>query len=263
MQHATFFPVVTDSLLPYIDSFSYVSFDSNDSLLVPPLGFPVILFCFSPHNSFYTHNEFKNESVVVGQMTRYIKINPSPNTKLFGINFKPYGFYNLFQVSLAAYQDGGFGLNQLFSEQDIVTIYDQLANDAPIHDVIASVEQIILKYQHPVSTPSFFDPLVDRMVKSNGIIHPYHLLSCRSLTKSFQRYFTKTIGISPKKFCSIYRHKFILKLKYDTVNLSWNDIVFDGSYYDYSHFYRDFKKFTTQHPFSFPFDNQDFVRKLI
>lgn len=46
MQHATFFPVVTDSLLPYIDS-------------------------FSPHNSFYTHNEFKNESVVVGQMTRW------------------------------------------------------------------------------------------------------------------------------------------------------------------------------------------------
>ena len=71
MQHATFFPVVTDSLLPYIDSFSYVSFDSNDSILVPPLGFPVILFCFSPHNSFYTHNEFKNESVVVEQMTRW------------------------------------------------------------------------------------------------------------------------------------------------------------------------------------------------
>ncbi len=266
MELAVKIPVKNSLLSSFIDDYSIISFDEESTvspIQFPPLGFPVLLFCVSPNTIFYTHSTLTNESVVVGQLTRYVQINPSVGTKIVGVNFKPYGFFNLFGISLKNTQNSGYPMQSLFGEENVANIYKLIERNDSINDIIIEIENLLLKYQQCTEPNLLFDVLVDSIIKKNGLVRPIDLLPNKKMERSLQRYFSKVIGVGAKEFCAIYRHKFILKYKYEHNSCAWNDVVFEGFYYDYSHFYRDFKKFTNSSPISFPFRNQEVVKILI
>ncbi len=259
-------PVVNPLLSHYINDYSLIEFSATDTLEpihMPPLGCPVLLFCVSPNNVFYTHTTLTNESVVVGQLTQYTILHPAIGTKIFGVNFKPYGFYNLFGVSLKTSRNDGFPMYVLFGTADVQEIYNMLDGKEAIQDIILKVETLILKRQRKVVSSCLFDSLVDIMVQKNGLVSPNALLPGKKMERSMQRYFAKVIGVNPKTFCKIYRHKFILNYLYENPSCVWNDVVFEGFYYDYSHFHRDFKKISHSTPISFPYNKSKLVRKFV
>jgi len=89
----------------------------------------------------------------------------------------------------------------------------------------------------------------------NNIIHsciiqplPLILKETPKSLSVIQRNFIKRVGISPKTLTRIVRANYLIdKIKENNV-INYQDLVFDGHYYDQSHFIKDFKAITGETP---------------
>ena len=261
------FQVTKKELKPFISDFFIVGFKTvrEGPTLVPPLGFPVLQFHFGEKSKFYNRENLPDESIFIGQLTKHINLFPVTGTQLMGINFKPYGLYNLFGISPAPIIDSGFESKIFFGEKTIKRTIEQL-QEAPAHEErIDIVEQLLADNMDATKTTAnpFFDEIVDQIVDKHGLVNPSDLLGGKSSLRSFERYFQKSIGVPPKLFCQILRHKHILQNIYINPELNWQDSILLGYYYDHSHFSRDFQKFSGQKPLEYIPMRNDFAAHLI
>ncbi len=251
----------------YIDSYFVFDFEPDISkegnVTVPPLGHPVWLIHYGQKGNYYNHEQYTCESMIIGQVTKHILLQPEPGTKLLGINFKPYGLYNLLGISPKSLKNTGIPANMVFSKSELSHIEDQLIISGVNENTIIELESLLLKYQKPIQANDYLDSIVDKIVENNGLINPYELIIDKVSDRSFLRYFMERIGVNPKTFCQILRHKYILGLMYQNPDLKWNDMVLEGYYYDYSHFQKDFIKFTSVKPIDYLALKNDFAKKLI
>ncbi len=259
--------VINPGLKDYINDYYVFEFESelpnNFTFKVPPTGFPTMLFCFGNKMNFFQHKHLTNESIIVGQLSKHINLHPVTGTKIFGVNFKPYGFYNLFNKSLKDLKNSAIESSVIFDGESITFIEELLTKNCPINDVIYSIESLLLFHKKEAVKNDFFDGIVDEIVKMNGLADPFQMATKNASIRSFQRYFNEVIGINPKVFCQVLRHKFILQLLYMNPDLKWNELILGGYYYDYSHFQKDFLKFTDVKPIDYlPYINP-FAQKLL
>jgi hypothetical protein len=263
----TVIPIIEEKLSSYIDNYSVFEFsiDSKESFRfkVPPTGFPTLLFCYGNKVNFFQHKHLTNESILVGQLSKHINLHPVGGTKIFGVNFKPYGFYNLTGLSLTGLRDSAVESTAIFPEEQIAAIELCLQSSNITETAIKSIETMLLAQQKDIQKNDFLDEIVDSIRLKNGLLDPYTLIGGKTSIRSLQRYFKQVIGISPKIFCQVHRHKFILQLMYQNQELTWNELILGGYYYDYSHFQKDFIKFTQMKPSEYiPFKNP-FAEKLL
>ena len=74
--------------------------------------------------------------------------------------------------------------------------------------------------------------------------------------RQLENLFKKYIGLSPKFFMRIIRFNHIFKLVQDN-NQSWSGLAYEASYFDQSHFIRNFWDFTGENPSDYAFDEQN------
>lgn len=259
--------IIEDKLSSYIDNYSLFEF-SNDSkesfcFKVPPTGFPTLLFCFGNKVNFFQHNHLTNESILVGQLSKHINLHPVDGIKILGVNFKPYGFYNLTGHALKSLRNSATESTAFFPENKIEEIETCLQESNDIAKAVELIESMLLNQSISILKNDYLDRIVDEIVRMNGLLDPYSLIEGKISTRSFQRYFSEVIGIGPKVFCQVLRHKFILQLMYGNPELKWNEMVLGGYYYDYSHFQKDFINFTDVKPFEYLNFKNPFAENLL
>lgn len=240
--------IQNQQLRPYIKHYFVLDFSSlpQESIehKVPPTGFPVLQFHFGENTNYYRHKHFTNQSLFIGQCSRHILLYPIRGMKLFGVNFKPYGLYNLFGLSPYSFMNSGIESSLFFGEENINRISQTLKTDG-IEKGIAEIEALLLAYQNKSVKPQpYFDELVDKMETQNGLINQQDILDKNVSVRTLQRYFKEVIGISPKLFCQILRHKYIMELLYENQEIKWSDMQLNGFYYDFAHFTKDFIHFS-------------------
>lgn len=259
--------VVNDDLKPYLTNYLDVTFTSDTDTKyihqVPPLGFPVLMFYYGEKTNFYNHNHLTNQSILIGQLTKHVKLHPINGTKLFGVNFKPYGLYNLLGISPNTIRNSATECTPFFGYEPIKNIIKALQKGKNIDEIISIIEALLIskKCEKKNRTPHF-DAIVDKIIEMNGVVDPFDLLNKSVSTRTFQRYFSEVIGIAPKLFCQVLRHRFILETLYAKPETKWHEIIKDF-YYDYSHFKKDFVNFTTIKPFEFMTIKNNFTSSLL
>lgn len=215
-----------------------------NEIKIPPLGFPVIQFHFGEDANFYRHKHFTSQSIIIGQCSRHILLYPSNKIKIFGINFKPYGLYNLLGVSPKYIKDSCIESSLIFGKENIEAISLMLKTGS-IEMAIGEIENLLLKYQNlKQKKHKHFDNIVDVIVKENGLINCSKLVGNKVSIRTFQRYFSEVIGISPKLFSQVLRHKYIMTLLYNNPEMTWSNMQLNGFYYDYAHFAKDITLFS-------------------
>lgn len=164
--------------------------------------------------------------------------------KLLGINFKPYGLYNLLGISPYSFMNSGVESRFFWGEENVNRISQTLKTNG-IENGITEIESLLLTYQNKyVKSQPYFDEIVDKMEAENGLMNCRDILYKSVSIRTFQRYFREVIGISPKLFCQVLRHKYILELLYQNPEIKWSDIQLNGFYYDFAHFTKDFTHFS-------------------
>jgi hypothetical protein len=251
-----------------IQDFWYFKVDGtkkiNATLSVPPLGFPFLHLQIGTYKDFYSLPNSEISSLLVGQYKRHVILSPNPGLKLLVINFKPYGFYNLFgkcppsgKVDSIEGKDvfGANNLNQLITE--IKTIEDD-------NQKFLLIENFMLANRTKnVKTYDYLDSVIDEVIKHNGLVPTSELIKNNCSVRTIQRYFSEVIGASPKTYSRILRHKYIIKLMYENPEIQWNDLIFRGYYFDHSHFNKDFFAFSSIHPGQYTFLKSSIVADFI
>lgn len=246
------YPVQNAQLSDYIKHYFLLDFSNlssdNTKLQVPPVGYPVLQFHFGGEGNFYRHRHFHCQSLFIGQCTRHITLYPSTGMKLLGVNFKPYGLFNLLGISPRTILNSGVESSKLFGDKNIEHINQTLK----VHGVekgIAAIERLLIEYRSKTEVKQkLFDDMVDRLEKENGLINYTSIFDKNISRRTFQRYFSEVIGISPKRFCQIMRHKFIMEQLYRNPGMKWSDMLLNGFYYDFAHFTKDFTQFSGLSP---------------
>lgn len=244
----TTIPIQNTRLSLYIKHYFVLDFSHlpqhSIELKVPPTSFPVLQFHFGESSNFYRHKHFTNQSLFIGQCSRHIMLYPSRGTKLLGVNFKPYGLYNLLGISPHSLMNSGIESRLLFGEENVMHITQTLKTDG-IEKGIIEIENLLLAHKNKnVKSQPYFDSLVDKMEAENGLVNCSDLPDKNVSIRTFQRYFKEVIGISPKLFCQVLRHKYIMELLYQHPEIKWSDLQLYGFYYDLAHFTKDFTHFS-------------------
>jgi AraC-like DNA-binding protein len=79
---------------------------------------------------------------------------------------------------------------------------------------------------------------------------------------SLQRNFNKRVGVSMKRLMRLSRINYIFQKMVNDKSFNAQKIMFDGNYYDQSHFIRDFKELTGETPRQFCKHNTELCRIL-
>lgn len=261
------YPVKNSLLSPFIKNYQVIDFSQLPTdiveLKVPPIGYPVLQFHYGITTNFYNHKHLTCESLFIGQCSRHIILYPSCGVKLIGVNFKPYGLYNLFGISAHSILNSGIESRFFFGAENINYI-TEILKKGDIETSIMAIEDLLLSFQNKsIKISPYFDELVDKMENENGLINFTNLLDKSVSLRTLQRYFKETIGISPKLFNQILRHKYILQLLYQNPTMTWQDIQLNGFYYDFSHFTKDFAHFTGLNPKQYLHIKNNFASAII
>jgi len=246
------YPVECEHLKPYIKHYFVLDFSNLPTeemeVKVPPTGFPVLQFHFGENSNFYRHKHYTDQSLFIGQCSKHITLQISKGLKLVGVNFKPYGLHNLLGISPSQILNSGIESHLFFGEDEVENII-QILKTKGIEEGISEIEKLLLSFQQSkVKIRPYFDEIVDKIENQNGLIDYLSLLGKNMQRRSFQRYFKEVIGISPKLFCQVLRHKYIMDLLYKNPKMTWSDIHLNGFYYDYTHFSKDFVLFSGVKP---------------
>lgn len=164
-----------------------------------------------------------------------------------------------------------FGLDMLKNSQMFIGLPDEIFSSLwmKLRDVATDEERIecfsrfIQNYADTGNKPDIIDKIYDEVVENTAELklEDIYKTAFQSLS-ALQRNFKQRVGVSMKKLMRISRvnHIFINMLKDSSFNAQ--KMMFDGNYYDQSHFIKDFKELTGETPKQFFQHNSDLCRIL-
>jgi transcriptional regulator GlxA family with amidase domain len=186
---------------------------------------------------------------VVGQMRRFLEIEPSGRAGFVAVRFFARGAYLFFRRPLREVAAGVVDLEDLWrSRAREWTERIALARDMPAR--IRFVEQALLAL---LGEGGRTEPAVDRALQriesSRGQVRIDALaaeigVSRRQLTRHFER----AVGLSPKEFGRVSRFLHALQLVTAGRHEALTDVALDCGYFDQAHFNHDFRELSGMSP---------------
>lgn len=128
-------------------------------------------------------------------------------------------------------------------------IWESLANLTTPDERIAYFSEFINKMQKTAYSPDAVDILYAKIVEKS-ITTPLKVIiqECHASKSTLLRKFVKRTGVSPKTLARIVRLDYLWTKIKDENAVDYQSLVFDGNYYDQSHFINDFKSIVGETP---------------
>lgn len=154
-------------------------------------------------------------------------------------------FSRLFGVDLSPVSKRSINLPQAV----FFKIWESLANLTTTDERIAYFSEFINKMQKTAYSPDAVDILYAKIVEKS-ITTPLKVIiqECHASKSTLLRKFVKRTGVSPKTLARIVRLDYLWTKIKDENAVDYQSLVFDGNYYDQSHFINDFKSIVGETP---------------
>ena len=259
----------TAELQPYISSYgifeSKTGIPTNNSFVVPNERFRIVI---PFENSLTIHSENK---AVTGQAPDLFLSglwsvpttisSTSQETRTIGIDLSPRGLYRFFTLNMREITNHVYSFDDLFGAWGR-RLQHALGNiESPQSKIAFLQNALIYQLRRNTQDYSLIDHTVDLIMRSQGMIRIRSLetetgYSSRYLDMLFQRY----VGVSPKFLANTIRFQRFFKLwaKTDATTFFRDELY--ASYFDESHFIKEFKRFTGYSPLNFAQRNPEFSR---
>jgi AraC-like DNA-binding protein len=231
---------------------------------IPPLGHPVIQFHLKNNiETFFKNYDFpRDEVMIVGQLTKFARIEQSENTRLIGVNLKPTTLYKFTKTNCKIFTDIGIPAAEYFDNR-IYELLDSLKTNITDKEKVELLNKYFIEI---ISEKNLlhdnFDTLIDTIIEKRGKITIAEMQKIFPVTnRTLQRYFNERLGISLKTFFRIIRNLNLFRsLNNNEKKLS--ELIFELGYHDYSHFIKDFKLMTGMTPVKY-FSNKEVTSRLL
>lgn len=264
MQFLEFKPDIKLNNLIYSYYFIKNHITTHDN--IPPLGHPVIQFHLRNNiNAFFSNYDFPIDDVmIVGQLSKFAKINNTEQSSMIGVNLKPTALFKMLNTSIKSFTDKGIPAEPYFGTE-IYKILVKLKDNIPDKEKVALLDDFFINmFADKLTRYDKFDFLIDKIFekKANITINEINNI-CPVSKRTLQRYFNDRIGFSLKTYLRVLRNLFFFKIINQNPNKNIQEIIFEAGYYDYSHFIKDFKLMTGTSPQKYFSNNEDFAKLFI
>lgn len=183
----------------------------------------------------------KNKSRIVGVVTRKFSYRLENTGKIFGIKFRPAGFYPFINSPVSEFSDSSLPL------ADLLENCDEFINkvlETEEDEIMVQYAEQFLNSRAPLQRDDNIErinQIIEKIAADRSVTKVDNLVSLFDINKrTLQRLFYIYVGINPKWVIRKYRlHEVLDKLENGCVDVQ--DIINELGYSDQSHFIRDFK----------------------
>lgn len=208
--------------------------------------------------------ELQPGTIIVGQMRRFVKIQPTGRVDLFGVRFHTAGAYHHFRCPLSELTDKIVEPRAIFG--DLFRCLEQQILDArSTVDRVGIIEKLLLdSLRHPGPSEKVVEAVKDHISVNNGVVSiretaRYFGVSQRQL----ERHFLEMVGVSPKFYSRVIRLQSIISAFRGTDARDLLGLALRYGYYDQSHFVREFAEFSGKSPTTFMRDESRMAAAFI
>lgn len=200
---------------------------------------------------------------VYGQTTRHTQHSSKGKFSTIGVYFYPNGFQSIFGIDANELTDKSIDIKLLDYTADI--LIDQLFNAHSNHNRIGILSAYFLKKMQRNKVSQRLQLLNSIFnIKTNGEMKTVKQIqnNLNISSRTLERLFNQSIGISPKLFLRITRFQSTLSKLRNARFGSLSEIAFTHNYADQSHFIREFKEFSGLSPKQFNSQTNEIVENF-
>ncbi len=167
------------------------------------------------------------------------------NMDTLAVTCKATVFTRLFALDLSPVSKRTINLPQ----RPFYSVWKEMANLNSTEDRIRCFSNFINSVQKTDYHPDAVDMLYDKIIEKS-IATPLKeiMRECHASKSTLLRKFVKRTGVSPKTLARIVRLDYLWTKIRDENAVDYQSLVFDGNYFDQSHFINDFKAIIGETP---------------
>lgn len=162
------------------------------------------------------------------------------------LRFKPSSFYSIFNIDpLVFHSKPIYNLEDIIGE-NWMQVFDKMYERKTVSQKISFLDDALSKCQTNNSFPHILSVAIQYIEEKRGnttVSDVLHRLGKRVNSKWLYRNFVKYIGISPKKYISLQRFIYTYGEYEKNKSEELFDVALHSGYYDYNHFFKDFKRY--------------------
>jgi AraC-like DNA-binding protein len=192
--------------------------------------------------------ERQPRSFVVGELTRFLLLQPTGDVAVMGVRFRPGGAYRFLPCPLSEFTDTTvptsdvWGLEGTYLEEAVLEARSDLRRRQ-------LVEDFLLRQVSATTPRPRFDAAVKEIIRTRGQTRVDEVASGVGWSpRQLERSFAVSLGLSPKSFSRIMRFQNLLRLVGEGALREWANLAIEGGYADQPHMVREFREFAGQTP---------------
>jgi AraC-like DNA-binding protein len=230
---------------------SFTKEDLPFETIILPLGFTTITFIFNKQqNTLFKGNENPIKGLTVtGQFYGTYNYFVNDESSNLGIRLEPASLYKILNTDISLFTNKHILFEEINSKlaEKFEPLFTQNKDNLLKFEetIIEFIENLHLTINSDVEA---VDKVIDYLIEKDGLLQVNELLNVVPFSqKSLETKFKKIVGLTATKFMRQYRFMNLMQ-KYQTKEINLKDLLYQYNYYDFSHFYKDFRLFMNQSP---------------
>jgi AraC-like DNA-binding protein len=185
---------------------------SGPERILPDGCMELVLNCAAPFRRYLARGAFEQQPLhmLVGQMDRYIQIQPTGRVDILGIRFHPAGARAFLPMPMCELAGHTFPLGEIARELDRELA---AALDGPAASRIARVEALFARRLTAAApTDSAVEAAVNHLLRSDHALTVDSLAAAAALSsRQLERRFLHSVGLGPKRLARILRFQRVFR----------------------------------------------------
>jgi AraC-like DNA-binding protein len=203
-------------------------------------------------------------SFIHGQLTKYIEIEPTGETKIFSARFQPGGLQRFIDFEAGELTGITKSIAEIWGDAG-KALEKEIIASASDTDKIKIIERFLtarldLSKKHDTDA----EYCVNQIVETNGSASIAEIAARLHIGKrQLERKFVTAVGLPPKMLARILRFQHTLQLIENHEFISFTQVAYDGGFYDQAHFIKDFRQFTGLNPKKYFSENLEMAKFFV
>jgi AraC-like DNA-binding protein len=192
--------------------------------------------------------ETQPRSFVVGELTRFILLQPTGPVDTMGVRFRPGGAYRFLPFPVGLLTDSFVSTGDIWGRDGECLEEAVLSARSHQHRQHA-VETFLLSRLIDSEPRRRFDAAIGEVLRSRGQMPINQIAAAIGCSlRQLEREFRAAAGLSPKSLARVIRFQNLLRLAGEDALRQWAIVALDCGYADQPHMVREFRELSGQSP---------------
>ncbi len=209
---------------------------------------------FNYQDEYYISNQkYKKKAIpacfISGQALSNYTFHLQGTIGVVGIAFKPVTIYHFYGLPMYELTDERLCFSKICSAS-CIELHESIGTAKSKKEKVQILENYLLRIlERPKYGEKAIIESANEIFDSKGQTNIAELIDKVPMSRrNFERKFLEEVGISPKTYAKIRRFGYTCSLMAGNREVNLMDVLYEGGYYDQSHFIKDFKYFSGRTP---------------